>query len=259
MPARELGRECLPLLPHAASHCQAPACLCSLPGPRECLSRGWDKRKPWSQVVSGQRVSYDLKERMCIGSMTTLDSAAYQRVPTDEAEAQMLASADLDGMKSEPCGMVQCCPACACAPASASQTCGPHLPPPEPGLRLPLLSPHLSWCPANRTHHPCCPQTQAPCPAQCPSLQTRSPCCPSCELAALIVPLSQCFSCPGPSTPTHGPCCLSPRFCTAPSSPAAPWFPSPRLPLLCSQAALNLPACLSPLALGISSAATSPC
>uniref|UniRef100_A0A8C9F3K5 Anion exchange protein n=1 Tax=Pavo cristatus TaxID=9049 RepID=A0A8C9F3K5_PAVCR len=46
------------------------------------------------------RVTYDLKERMCIGSMTTLESAAYQRVPTDEAEAQMLASADLDGMKS---------------------------------------------------------------------------------------------------------------------------------------------------------------
>uniref|UniRef100_A0A669PS88 Anion exchange protein n=1 Tax=Phasianus colchicus TaxID=9054 RepID=A0A669PS88_PHACC len=39
-------------------------------------------------------------QRMCIGSMTTLESAAYQRVPTDEAEAQMLASADLDGMKS---------------------------------------------------------------------------------------------------------------------------------------------------------------
>ncbi|XP_019409883.1 PREDICTED: anion exchange protein 3 [Crocodylus porosus] len=79
---------------------RSPALLHSLPGPRERLSQGWDKRKPWSQVVSGQRVSYDLKERMCIGSMTTLDSAAYQRVPTDEAEAQMLASADLDGMKS---------------------------------------------------------------------------------------------------------------------------------------------------------------
>ncbi|XP_019378231.1 PREDICTED: anion exchange protein 3 isoform X2 [Gavialis gangeticus] len=79
---------------------RSPASLHSLPGPRERLSRGWDKRKPWSQVMSGQRVSYDLKERMCIGSMTTLDSAAYQRVPTDEAEAQMLASADLDGMKS---------------------------------------------------------------------------------------------------------------------------------------------------------------
>lgn len=69
--------------------------------PRERLSRGWEKRKAWGQVASGQRVTYDLKERMCIGSMTTLESAAYQRVPTDEAEAQMLASADLDGMKSE--------------------------------------------------------------------------------------------------------------------------------------------------------------
>ncbi|XP_043360803.1 anion exchange protein 3 isoform X2 [Dermochelys coriacea] len=76
------------------------ASLGSLPGPRECPSRGWDRRKPWNQVVSGQRVSYDLKERMCIGSMTTLESAVYQRVPTDEAEAQMLASADLDDMKS---------------------------------------------------------------------------------------------------------------------------------------------------------------
>uniref|UniRef100_A0A674IKN0 Solute carrier family 4 member 3 n=1 Tax=Terrapene triunguis TaxID=2587831 RepID=A0A674IKN0_9SAUR len=48
----------------------------------------------------GDSGSYDLKERMCIGSMTTLESAVYQRVPTDEAEAQMLASADLDDMKS---------------------------------------------------------------------------------------------------------------------------------------------------------------
>ncbi|XP_062482329.1 anion exchange protein 3 isoform X2 [Pezoporus occidentalis] len=79
---------------------KGPASLRSLPGPRERLSRGWEKRKPWGQVASGQRVTYDLKERMCIGSMTTLESAAYQRVPTDEAEAQMLASADLDGMKS---------------------------------------------------------------------------------------------------------------------------------------------------------------
>ncbi|KFV18668.1 Anion exchange protein 3 [Tauraco erythrolophus] len=79
---------------------KGPASLRSLPGPRDRLSRGWEKRKPWGQVASGQRVTYDLKERMCIGSMTTLESAAYQRVPTDEAEAQMLASADLDGMKS---------------------------------------------------------------------------------------------------------------------------------------------------------------
>ncbi|KAM7152935.1 anion exchange protein 3 [Macrochelys suwanniensis] len=89
-------------MPHHADLLQetGPSSLGSLPGPRDCPSRGWDRRKSWSQVVSGQRVSYDLKERMCIGSMTTLESAVYQRVPTDEAEAQMLASADLDDMKS---------------------------------------------------------------------------------------------------------------------------------------------------------------
>lgn len=52
-------------------------------------------------MPSGQRASYDLKERVCIGSMTAMESATYQRIPTDEAEAQMLASADLDDMKSE--------------------------------------------------------------------------------------------------------------------------------------------------------------
>ncbi|KAJ6665511.1 hypothetical protein lerEdw1_003352 [Lerista edwardsae] len=33
--------------------------------------------------------------------MTAMESATYQRIPTDEAEAQMLATADLDDMKSE--------------------------------------------------------------------------------------------------------------------------------------------------------------
>ncbi|CAB1329065.1 unnamed protein product [Coregonus sp. 'balchen'] len=45
------------------------------------------------------RTSYDLRERVCIGSMTAMETAVYQKVPTDEAEAQMLASADLDDMK----------------------------------------------------------------------------------------------------------------------------------------------------------------
>ncbi|XP_061465421.1 anion exchange protein 3 isoform X2 [Rhineura floridana] len=63
-------------------------------------NRIWDKHKLWNQVPSGQRSSYDLKERVCIGSMTAMESATYQRIPTDEAEAQMLASADLDDMKS---------------------------------------------------------------------------------------------------------------------------------------------------------------
>ncbi|KAH0621199.1 hypothetical protein JD844_022257, partial [Phrynosoma platyrhinos] len=76
-------------------------CLHSFSGYRDNISRGWDKRKPWSQLPSGQRSNYDLKERVCIGSMTTVESATYQRIPTDEAEAQMLASADLDDMKSK--------------------------------------------------------------------------------------------------------------------------------------------------------------
>ncbi|KAL8182976.1 UNVERIFIED_CONTAM: hypothetical protein K2H54_010348 [Gekko kuhli] len=68
-------------------------------GRKDYTPRGWEKRKAWSQVPSGQRANYDLRERVCIGSMTTLESATYQRIPTDEAEAQMLASADLDDMK----------------------------------------------------------------------------------------------------------------------------------------------------------------
>lgn len=33
--------------------------------------------------------------------MTGAEQAKYQRIPTDESEAQTLASADLDGIKSE--------------------------------------------------------------------------------------------------------------------------------------------------------------
>uniref|UniRef100_A0A670YQ66 Anion exchange protein n=1 Tax=Pseudonaja textilis TaxID=8673 RepID=A0A670YQ66_PSETE len=80
-------------------HCSL-SCLHSFPEYRDNVSRGWDKRRPWNQVPSGQRSNYDLKERVCIGSMTAIENATYQRIPTDEAEAQMLASADLDDMKS---------------------------------------------------------------------------------------------------------------------------------------------------------------
>uniref|UniRef100_A0A8C4IJ40 Anion exchange protein n=1 Tax=Dicentrarchus labrax TaxID=13489 RepID=A0A8C4IJ40_DICLA len=52
------------------------------------------------RLAGAQRSNYDLRERICIGSMTALETAVYQQVPTDEAEAQMLASADLDDMKS---------------------------------------------------------------------------------------------------------------------------------------------------------------
>ncbi|XP_003443372.1 anion exchange protein 3 isoform X1 [Oreochromis niloticus] len=62
---------------------------------------GWFRKKPVHHRLLGtQRSNYDLRERICIGSMTALETAVYQQVPTDEAEAQMLVSADLDDMKS---------------------------------------------------------------------------------------------------------------------------------------------------------------
>lgn len=64
-------------------------------------TRAWFRRRPVHHRVAGaQRSNYDLRERICIGSMTAMETAVYQQVPTDEAEAQMLASADLDDMKS---------------------------------------------------------------------------------------------------------------------------------------------------------------
>uniref|UniRef100_A0A8C7N0D8 Anion exchange protein n=1 Tax=Oncorhynchus kisutch TaxID=8019 RepID=A0A8C7N0D8_ONCKI len=45
--------------------------------------------------------SYDLQERRCTGNMTGAEQAKYERIPTDESEAQTLASADLDGIKSD--------------------------------------------------------------------------------------------------------------------------------------------------------------
>lgn len=44
--------------------------------------------------------SYDLQERRRTGNMTGTEQAKYQRIPTDEFEAQTLASAHLDGIKS---------------------------------------------------------------------------------------------------------------------------------------------------------------
>ncbi|XP_051997979.1 anion exchange protein 3-like [Xyrauchen texanus] len=70
------------------------------PEPASITTRGWFRRKPVHRLAGAQRTSYDLRERICIGSMTAMETAVYQKVPTDEAEAQMLASADLDDMKS---------------------------------------------------------------------------------------------------------------------------------------------------------------
>ncbi|XP_056155620.1 anion exchange protein 2b [Lampris incognitus] len=54
---------------------------------------------PLTRVSSASR-SYDLQERRRTGNMTGAEQAKYQRIPTDESEAQTLASADLDGIKS---------------------------------------------------------------------------------------------------------------------------------------------------------------
>ncbi|KAM3822756.1 LOW QUALITY PROTEIN: anion exchange protein 2 [Vipera latastei] len=55
--------------------------------------------RPLSKPPPAHR-SYNLHERRCIGSMTGMEEARYQKVPTDESEALTLASADLDYMKS---------------------------------------------------------------------------------------------------------------------------------------------------------------
>ncbi|XP_058035279.1 anion exchange protein 2 isoform X2 [Ahaetulla prasina] len=55
--------------------------------------------RPLSKSQLGHR-SYNLNERRRIGSMTGMEQARYQKVPTDESEALTLASADLDYMKS---------------------------------------------------------------------------------------------------------------------------------------------------------------
>uniref|UniRef100_UPI00398E5C48 anion exchange protein 3 n=1 Tax=Pristiophorus japonicus TaxID=55135 RepID=UPI00398E5C48 len=62
--------------------------------------RSRDKRKPFHRMAGDQRASYDLRERVCAGSMTTPGAAVFWKVPTDEAEARVLASVDLDYMKS---------------------------------------------------------------------------------------------------------------------------------------------------------------
>ncbi|XP_051261043.1 anion exchange protein 3 isoform X1 [Dicentrarchus labrax] len=90
--------------PNEALDGEEAACSSVPPGSDPSSStttRGWFRRKPVHHRLAGaQRSNYDLRERICIGSMTALETAVYQQVPTDEAEAQMLASADLDDMKS---------------------------------------------------------------------------------------------------------------------------------------------------------------
>ncbi|XP_042100230.1 anion exchange protein 3 isoform X2 [Ovis aries] len=75
---------------------KSPQHSVSSPSPRARISRvTGEKGRPWSPSAS-----YDLRERLCPGSALGGPGGPEQQVPTDEAEAQMLGSADLDDMKS---------------------------------------------------------------------------------------------------------------------------------------------------------------
>uniref|UniRef100_A0A2K5TXW9 Anion exchange protein n=1 Tax=Macaca fascicularis TaxID=9541 RepID=A0A2K5TXW9_MACFA len=75
---------------------KSPQHSSSSPSPRARASRiAGEKSRPWSPSAS-----YDLRERLCPGSALGNLGGPEQQVPTDEAEAQMLGSADLDDMKS---------------------------------------------------------------------------------------------------------------------------------------------------------------
>ncbi|PNI70636.1 SLC4A3 isoform 5 [Pan troglodytes] len=84
-------------LPSVGPHTdRSPQHSSSSPSPRARASRlAGEKSRPWSPSAS-----YDLRERLCPGSAVGNPGGPEQQVPTDEAEAQMLGSADLDDMKS---------------------------------------------------------------------------------------------------------------------------------------------------------------
>ncbi|XP_006890331.1 PREDICTED: anion exchange protein 3 isoform X2 [Elephantulus edwardii] len=83
-------------LPPVGPHTNSPQHSGSSPSPRTRASRiAGEKSRPWSPLAS-----YDLRERLCPGSALGSLGGQEQQVPTDEAEAQMLGSADLDDMKS---------------------------------------------------------------------------------------------------------------------------------------------------------------
>lgn len=93
-PARELH-----IVPHSASGAdEKDSTSTDKPASSDPLQAAASpEHAPLSRVSSR---SYDLQERRRTGNMTGAEQAKYQRIPTDESEAQTLASADLDGIKS---------------------------------------------------------------------------------------------------------------------------------------------------------------
>ncbi|XP_057407856.1 anion exchange protein 3 isoform X1 [Balaenoptera acutorostrata] len=85
-----------PLPPVGPRSDKSPQHSVSSPSPRARVSRvAGEKSRPRSPSAS-----YDLRERLRPGSALGSPGGPEQQVPTDEAEAQMLGSADLDDMKS---------------------------------------------------------------------------------------------------------------------------------------------------------------
>ncbi|KAM9713293.1 anion exchange protein 2b isoform 2-T2 [Menidia menidia] len=91
----------LNIVPQAAVEAESEASSTDKPAPVEAPSPAPQSpgHPPLARVSSAGR-SYDLQERRRTGNMTGAEQAKYQRIPTDESEAQTLASADLDGIKS---------------------------------------------------------------------------------------------------------------------------------------------------------------
>ncbi|KTF95416.1 hypothetical protein cypCar_00050339, partial [Cyprinus carpio] len=93
----------LPIIPHSTLHTSI-----SIPeNVTATAGRNWVRNLPNGRRVSAPCLfpssssgrSYDLQERRRTGNMTGTSLERYQYMPTDESEAQTLATVDLDGIK----------------------------------------------------------------------------------------------------------------------------------------------------------------
>ncbi|KAM9775579.1 anion exchange protein 2b isoform X1 [Syngnathus typhle] len=95
VPARDLD-----VVPHSAAGADADdGTSTDKPGSSDVPVLPHSDHPPLARLSSTGR-SYDLQDRRRTGNMTGAEQAKYQRIPTDEIEAQTLVSADLDGIKS---------------------------------------------------------------------------------------------------------------------------------------------------------------
>ncbi|XP_061660817.1 anion exchange protein 2b isoform X2 [Syngnathoides biaculeatus] len=95
VPTRDLD-----VVPHSAAGVDAgDGTSTDKPEPSDVPASPHPDHPPLARLSSAGR-SYDLQDRRRTGNMTGAEQAKYQRIPTDESEAQTLVSADLDGIKS---------------------------------------------------------------------------------------------------------------------------------------------------------------